>query len=227
MIMTMFQLITFALIVPGTVDPDTSPSDNSNVTPVTCSELCVRLLCDTWQVEFDRAQAIGLLSQRSDGSVSLDRLVECLNAFGLECSVRRGTPELLNQARAPVILHLQPPDAPDTVGHYVVVANTETGLVAYDPTASAAPGPIDPERLKLMWTGVAIFVHPVQPEEQILFWSNLSAGFLGLTLLMLQLRRRPLRKWFRSGQTPNPPSNTRTTASTSQSIIQERVPETR
>lgn len=195
------HLVALALLAGGG-QHETTSTDNTNVTPVTCSELCVRMLCDTWGVQFDRAQAVNELSQESDGSVPLDRLVACLNSFGFECDVRHGTPELLNNIQRPVIIHLQHPGTIGSVGHYVVVARSEAGLIAYDPIASSAPGSVDPERLKIMWTGVAVFVHPYRLENRILFWSNLCAGLMGIAVLLLYLHRKSMNWSYRLRRTP-------------------------
>lgn len=157
-----------------------------------CAELCVRLLCEYYEVDFPQDKVLEILEPGPTGETSLEKLKHCLKAIGFRCRALRGDYDSLMSMEYPMVLYMiAGPMAPE--GHFgVVMKNIETGeLFAYDPFVSPQPIRVERESLRKRWSGVALEVRPPPRGGN---WLGYGLAGLGAFLLgMLVARRRTSR----------------------------------
>ncbi len=125
-----------------------------------CGEACVRVLCEYYDIGYVPYVVLGHLRPGAFKETSLKQIRDCLSELGMECSIVRGSRELLDRVDKPMVLYLEPP-VKDDIGHFGVVRRLpETGrLIAYDPLMSPDPIYVDENMLRESWSGVALVVH--------------------------------------------------------------------
>lgn len=153
----------------------------------------VWILCDVYEIEFDREHVLSMIPPGDDGETTLERLGTCLHKLGMESHVVQGDATALTKWQGPMILHVRN-DSGLLAGHFgIAIFDPASGhLFAYDPLLSRKSIQVEMDVLQNHWTGYAILVGP--PPKPMLLQNILIAvvaatlGFGG-TLLIRRMRR--------------------------------------
>jgi peptidase C39-like protein/uncharacterized protein DUF1573 len=157
---------------------------------ISCGEFCVQLVCEYYDVDYAREEALAILEPGEFGETSLEQVKQCLSGFGFESEGMTGTfDEVIKGHECPMVAFIKA-SPNDVVGHFVLTFydSEQDSVIVFDRLLSDRPVTISREKFTSLWTGVVLPVSLTTSSGYSMTWT-IGVLALGLALLAFSFRR--------------------------------------